>query len=275
MNWKKRGLVLMLALSLVLCLAACGNETSDDAKEPEENVQEETQQGGEQSTAHGGEADEILMETEDGQQTDPQDVENLPAQEGEQGTLGTRPADQTEKPAASTVQKPTGSTAQKPSKPSASKPTAPENQKPVQKPAEESSKDVDLTAFYESLPGSVENWPSMMAMSQESVDAFYPGLSDISTKQCSVYMAMISANVGEIALVQVENTGDVQKVKDIFQARIDYQVGDETNPGGAWYPATIEGWKNDSRIVSNGNYVMLIAVEGADSVVDSFNALFA
>ena len=275
MNWKMRGLVLMLALSLVLCLAACGNETSDDAKEPEENVQEETQQGGEQSTAHGGEADEILMETEDGQQTDPQDVENLPAQEGEQGTLGTRPADQTEKPAASTVQKPTGSTAQKPSKPSASKPTAPENQKPVQKPAEESSKDVDLTAFYESLPGSVENWPSMMAMSQESVDAFYPGLSDISTKQCSVYMAMISANVGEIALVQVENTGDVQKVKDIFQARIDYQVGDETNPGGAWYPATIEGWKNDSRIVSNGNYVMLIAVEGADSVVDSFNALFA
>lgn len=270
MNWKKRGLVLMLALSLVLCLAACGNETSDDAKEPEENVQEETQQGGEQSTAHGGEADEILMETEDGQQTDPQDVENLPAQEGELGTLGTRPADQTEKPAASTVQKPTGSTAQKPSKP-----TAPENQKPVQKPAEESSKDVDLTAFYESLPGSVENWPSMMAMSQESVDAFYPGLSDISTKQCSVYMAMISANVGEIALVQVENAGDVQKVKDIFQARIDYQVGDETNPGGAWYPATIEGWKNDSRIVSNGNYVMLIAVEGADSVVDSFNALFA
>lgn len=275
MNWKKRGLVLMLALSLVLCLAACGNETSDDAKEPEENVQEETQQGGEQSTAHGGEADEILMETEDGQQTDPQDVENLPAQEGELGTLETRPADQTEKPAASTVQKPTGSTAQKPSKPSASKPTAPENQKPVQKPAEESSKDVDLTAFYESLPGSVENWPSMMAMSQESVDAFYPGLSDISTKQCSVYMAMISANVGEIALVQVENAGDVQKVKDIFQARIDYQVGDETNPGGAWYPATIEGWKNDSRIVSNGNYVMLIAVEGADSVVDSFNALFA
>ena len=275
MNWKKRGLVLMLALSLVLCLAACGNETSDDAKEPEENVQEETQQGGEQSTAHGGEADEILMETEDGQQTDPQDVENLPAQEGELGTLGTRPADQTEKPAASTVQKPTGSTAQKPSKPSASKPTAPENQKPVQKPAEESSKDVDLTAFYESLPGSVENWPSMMAMSQESVDASYPGLSDISAKQCSVYMAMISANVGEIALVQVENAGDVQKVKDIFQARIDYQVGDETNPGGAWYPATIEGWKNDSRIVSNGNYVMLIAVEGADSVVDSFNALFA
>lgn len=275
MNWKKRGLALLLALSMALCLTACGNETSDDTKDPKENPQEEVQQGGEQSTAHGGEEDEILTEPEDGQQTDDQDTENLPAQEGEQGTLGTRPADQTEKPVSSTVQKPTGSTAQKPSAPSTSKPTAPETQKPVQKPAEESGKDVDLTAFYESLPGSVENWPSMMAMSQESVAAFYPGLSDISTKQCSVYMAMISANVGEIALVQVENAGDVQTVKDIFQSRIDYQVGDETNPGGAWYPASIEGWKNDSRIVSHGNYVMLVAMEGADSVVESFNALFA
>ena len=137
------------------------------------NVQEETQQGGEQSTAHGGEADEILMETEDGQQTDPWMWRICLPRKENWGTLGTRPADQTEKPAASTVQKPTGSTAQSP--PSlASKPTAPENQKPVQKPAEESSKDVDLTAFYESLPGSVENWPSMMAMSQESVDAFTP-----------------------------------------------------------------------------------------------------
>lgn len=33
-----------------------------------------------------------------------------------------------------------------------------------------------------------------------------------------IYMAMISANVGEIALVQVENADDVQAVKDIFQA---------------------------------------------------------
>ena len=53
-------------------------------------------------------------------------------------------------------------------------------------------------------------------------------------------------------------------------------MGDDQNPGGAWYPASIEGWKNGSRIVSNGNYVMLIALsEGADDVVNSFNALFA
>ena len=81
--------------------------------------------------------------------------------------------------------------------------------------------------------------------------------------------------MGEIALVEVESADDVQAVKDIFQARIDYQVGDETNPGGAWYPASIEGWKNNSRIVSNGNYVMLVAADGADDIVSAFNALFA
>lgn len=64
-------------------------------------------------------------------------------------------------------------------------------------------------------------------------------------------------------------------MKDIFQARVDYQVGDDENPGGAWYPETIEGWKTGSRIVSNGNFVMLAALsDGADDVVNSFNALF-
>ena len=142
-------------------------------------------------------------------------------------------------------------------------------------PAEPAGEGVDLTAFYNSLAGG-ETWPSMMAVEGEALSAFYPGLADIAAKQCLVYYAMISATVGELALVEVENADDVQAVKDIFQARIDYQVGDETNPGGAWYPDSIEGWKNGSRIVSNGNYVMLIALsEGADSVVDAFNALFA
>ena len=118
--------------------------------------------------------------------------------------------------------------------------------------------------------------PSMMLQEGETLDAFYPGLSAISTSQCGVYTATISASVGELALVEVKDAADVQKVKDIFQARIDYQVGDEKTPGGAWYPESIEGWKNGSRIVSNGNFVMLVALStGADDVVASFNALFA
>ena len=134
---------------------------------------------------------------------------------------------------------------------------------------------MDLTAFYESV-ASGGSMPAMMQLESEMLDALYPGLSTVSTKQCGVYTAMISAAVGEIALIEVENSADVQTVKDILQARIDYQVGDDQNPGGAWYPASIEGWKNGSRIVSNGNYIMMVALsEGADGVVDSFNALFA
>lgn len=140
-------------------------------------------------------------------------------------------------------------------------------------------KEVNLTDFYNTLREEHE-WPELLDLEndetvQELLDSYYPGLSEISTKQRGIYIAAISAAVGEIALVEVEDAGDVQAVKDIFQARIDYQVGDDASPGGAWYPATIEGWKNDSYIVSSGNYVMLAVGENAAGAVESFEALFA
>ena len=139
--------------------------------------------------------------------------------------------------------------------------------------------DVDLTAFCNTLREE-NTWPELMDLTtdanmKELLDSYYPGLAEISTKQCGVYIAAISAAVGEIALVEVENAEDVEAVKDIFQARIDYQVGDDANPGGAWYPETIEGWKTQSQIVSHGNYVMLAVGDNAASAVESFEALFA
>ena len=146
-------------------------------------------------------------------------------------------------------------------------------------PPEETEQDVDLAAFYASLTEG-DKWPVLMSLTEdetstEMLDAYYPGLAEIATKQRRVYIAAISAAVGEIALVEVENAEDVQAVEDIFQARIDYQVGDDSNPGGAWYPETIEGWKSSSRIVSHGNYVMLAVGDQADAAVESFEALFA
>ena len=113
-----------------------------------------------------------------------------------------------------------------------------------------------------------------MALEGDAVEQWYAGLSGLSVKQQLIYTPMISAVACEIAMVEVENAGDVETVKAIFQARIDAQVGTDDEPGGAWYPETIEGWKNNSRIVSNGNYVMLIVWEQADQFVDEFNALF-
>ena len=246
----KKLLSLLLALALVLSLTACGGKKEEE-KEPEKPQVEEP--------ANQPEGDET--EIVDISEAQP---ENLPADPAENPEVNAKPADPAQKPESKPVEKP------------AEKPAAPA-EKPVEKPAEKpaESKSVDLAAFYESV-FSGGNMPAMMQAEGEVLDAFYPGLTAIQTNQCAVYTAMISAAVGEMALVEVQNSADVQAVKDIFQARINYQVGDDQNPGGAWYPASIEGWKNGSRIVSNGNYVMLIALsEGADDVVNSFNALFA
>ena len=143
----------------------------------------------------------------------------------------------------------------------------------------EAPEEINLSAFYNTLrEGNI--WPELMDLTtdanmKELLDSYYPGLAEIAAKQRRVYIAAISAAVGEIALVEVENAEDVQAVEDIFQARIDYQVGDEANPGGAWYPETIEGWKTKSHVVSHGNYVMLAVGDAAEAAVESFEALFA
>lgn len=262
---KKRLLALLLVLAMMAALAACGGKgaPAEGEEDGTETVEPGTEAAGETAdTAEGGASGEEAAQPGTAADDDPAaetpEIGSRPADPNEKTEGGNLPADTSQKPEAKPVQKPEELPVSKP-----------ETQEPAS-PA----KTVDLAAFYESLTGG-ENWPAMMQMESETLDAFYPGLSDISTNQCAAYMAMISAAVGEIALVEVQNADDVQKVKDIFQARIDYQVGDDENPGGAWYPQTIEGWKSGSRIVSNGNFVMLVALyEGADDVVDSFNALF-
>ena len=131
-----------------------------------------------------------------------------------------------------------------------------------------------MQMFHVDLIQKYSGFNATMAVEGDALANYYPGLSEIATKQRVIYTTMMSAAVCEIALVEVKNAADVQKVKDIFQARIDAQVGTDDAPGGAWYPETIEGWKNNSRIVSNGNYVMLIVWEKADQFVEQFNALF-
>ena len=283
---RKRGLALLMALALTLALAACGS--TEETPDSEANV------AAEETLPTGGEADgmeeaapdqdETGMTVTGGEledeETDTPELGSRPADPAQKPQMGTSPADPSETSNAKPVQEPPETSA--PQEPASGGGTA------SQPPAEETAgtapetpaegtgtSSVDLAAFAASVTGDQETWPGMMAMEGESLDMFYAGLSGIATRQCLVQMAMISASGDEIALVEVENSGDVQAVKDIFQARIDYQVGDGTAPGGAWYPAPTEMWKNESRIVSNGNFVMLVAHTGADSVVEQFNALFA
>ena len=135
------------------------------------------------------------------------------------------------------------------------------------------STSVDLSAFYSAITGKYEF--GFLELADSSIlDNVYPGLSGISAEQMLVYVCMISMNNGEFGLVQVKDSKDVDAVKAAFQSRIDYMVGDGNGPGGAQYPMAMDQWENNSRIVSNGNYVMMIVHENCDDIVNEFNALF-
>ena len=102
---------------------------------------------------------------------------------------------------------------------------------------------VDLSAFYTTITGKYEF--GMLELADASLmDQFYAGMSDVSAEQKLIYITMMSMNNGEFGLVQVKDSKDVDTVKAIFQARIDYMVGDGNGPGGAWYPGPTEQWQN-------------------------------
>ena len=234
----KKLTALLLAMSLCLALSACGaKETAPEAPE---------------APAASTEAPDVTVELPE---VDP-DVDV--------------PAASTEGP--EEIEMPTV-----PAEPGSEGPSEPETPSvEVEEPAAPEmpavSSGVDLNGFYTSVCTTYgENFPANMNLceSVEMLDAFYPGLSGLETKQLMIYQPMMGAVVCEIALAEAANEADVETIKGIFQSRIDSQVD-----GGAWYPESIEGWKNNSRIVANGNTIMIIAYSECDAVVEAFNALF-
>lgn len=130
---------------------------------------------------------------------------------------------------------------------------------------------VDLAQFYETIFTDPADAPAMMPLEGEMLEGFYPGLAEVELKQQVAYMPMITAVACEITMVECANAADVEKVKEIFQARIDAQVGDHFN-----YPAVIEAWEKEAKVVENGNYVALFVINGmTEQVVEKFNAAFA
>ena len=133
---------------------------------------------------------------------------------------------------------------------------------------------VSLSDFFKKIEKDYE-MPFMEEVSGDTLSSFYDGLSDIKTEQCHVYVCgMNPSPAGDVALIQVSDSKDVDAVKAILQARINYMVGDGNGPGGAWYPEPTEMWENCSRIVTHGNYVMLVVSDSCDDIVSDFNAQF-
>lgn len=243
----KKLTALLLAMSLCLALSACGaKETAPEAPE---------------APAASAEAPDVTVELPE---VDP-DVD-VPAASTEGPISDVTP----EVPAESETPEVNAPGSEGPSEPVVETPAETPEENTPEAPAAPAG--VDLGAFYTSLTQTYgENFPANMNLceSVEMLDAFYPGLSGLETKQLMIYQPMMGAVVCEIALAEAANEADVETIKGIFQSRIDSQVD-----GGAWYPESIEGWKNNSRIVANGNTIMMIAYSECDAVVEAFNALF-
>ena len=133
---------------------------------------------------------------------------------------------------------------------------------------------VNLSDFYTTTTGKYQ-FSFMMEADETMLSTFFAGLSNLTLAQQVVYLCGMSPSPhGDFVLVQVSDSKDVDTVKSILQARIDYMVGDGNGPGGAFYPMEQTMWEENARIAVNGDCVMLIVHPDCDSIVDDFNALF-
>ncbi len=135
---------------------------------------------------------------------------------------------------------------------------------------------VDLAAFAQTLTekyeisGFLERMdPEDADMGATMIDNTFPGLREMDLEQMEIYLCMVSFNTGEFSLVEAKNADDAKAVADLFQTRIDSMTEEGMN-----YPDTIENWQNNAKIVTNGNYVMLVCSADSAAIVDDFNALF-
>lgn len=133
--------------------------------------------------------------------------------------------------------------------------------------AQDPSFGCDLNEFYNNIMNAAGEAPAMMELTGEMLDGTYEGLSAVDTKQCVVYSPAIGAVAVEFAFVEVANSADVETVKAIFEKRIDNQIH-----GGAFYPATIEGWQNHSEIVVIDNFVCLFVCSEKDGMIEAFRS---
>lgn len=307
----KKLLALLAALAVLLALAGCGaGEDSGDTQEdstqvedtlPEESTgepDEEPEEQPQEDTDAPEEGAPVEEETEDGTQTSPPKETGMTlsrtdftlSKEGSSYRLTASGVEgactyTSSDPKVATVEKDGTVTAVAPGKAiitvtngsekrtcvvrcnwKVEEPEEKPQEKPEEKPASES---VDLSAFYQDTTAKYA-FQNLQEFTGEILDTYYPGMSDVATKQCLIMGTMMSMNNGEFCLVEVSDAGDVDTVKEILQARVDYMA--ET---GAWYPGPTELWTNSSRVVSNGNYVMMVVHESCDQIVDDFNALFA
>ena len=133
----------------------------------------------------------------------------------------------------------------------------------------EEAKEVDLTAFYDTLAAEYD-WTDYLADTEgEMLEMYYPGLGEIRTEQMIAKAPRMSSVVNEMVFLQCETEDDAAKAAEILQQRIDAQA-----EGGAWYPESMEAWGRGV-VDQQGTYVAMIAsAEHQDAIVESWKAQF-
>lgn len=136
-------------------------------------------------------------------------------------------------------------------------PTAAPTVEPTEEP-KQPEPGTALSTFYQAIldaqPADAEPLILFEENNPDLIGSFYPGLDGIELSQQVFYMPPIVTHPCEIVLVEVKNEADVQKVVDVFQARID-RGADDTS-----YLESAAGWAKFAQVHKSGNFVCMIVL---------------
>lgn len=258
----KRITSLLLIAVMLLCLAACGNE-AEEPSAPEDDI---------------GDIASTVAPTSTPTPEPEETVEPSPSATPEASptpAVTPTPAPTTAPtPEATPTPLPPSEAPAETEQPAESAPPAESSEPAPEESAEPSVEPevggdgINLQNFYDSISSTYE-FSSMMDMDTEIMDAYYPGLSAVSTAQFVGKIAMITASANELVLIECASSDDVATVQAILETRKQMQVD-----GGAWYPESISMWES-AQICVNGNYLMLVSHANAADIAAEFNALFS
>ena len=115
-----------------------------------------------------------------------------------------------------------------------------------------------LQVFYDSVlaqqPQTAEELIFFEEFDPGLQESLYPEILEIDLAQQAFYMPPIITAPCEIVLVEVQNAADVQKVVDIFEARIANGAEDTA------YPESAAGWQKNAQVQQSGNFVCMIVL---------------
>ena len=126
---------------------------------------------------------------------------------------------------------------------------------------------IDLQDFLEKAEQTYD-LGAIAPLDDELLDALYPGLREIETKQLVAYMPLITGRVSEYVFVECADRDGAKAAEELLRNHAEAQAA-----GGAWYPESMAAWA-DAEVLTRGNYVLLIAAEEfTGAIAGDFTAL--